>query len=152
MKLVYVHHAERDRSNKDIPRQEQDITLDGIKEAELLAKKIPLLGVTKIYSSEYIRCIHTAEILNKNLGLDIILEPRFNEKETGETWKEFLDRNKAAIQDIIDNGVKEDVVLCISSGVNLSAFVSYFDGADDAFCQALTMSPVLFKTKDDFFY
>ena len=151
MKLVYVHHAERDRSNVDVPRQEQDITIDGIAEAELLAKKVHLLGVTKIYSSNYKRCVHTAEILNKNLGLDIILEPRFNEKETGETWKEFLDRNKAAIQDIIDNGVKEDVVLCISSGVNLSAFVSYFDGTDDAFCQALTMSPVLFKTKDEFF-
>ena len=152
MKIIYVHHAERDHGNKDVPRQEQDITEDGIKEAELLAKKVHLLGVTKIYSSEYIRCIHTAEILNKDLGLDIIVEKRFNEKETGETWKEFLDRNKAAIQDIIDNGVKEDVVLCISSGVNLSAFVSYFDGSDNAFCQALTMSPVLFRTKDDFFY
>ena len=151
MKIVYVHHAERDFSNKEIDPQEHDITEDGIKEAELLAKKVHLLGVTKIYSSEYIRCIHTAEILNKNLGLDIIVDKRFNEKETGETWKEFLDRNKAAIQDIIDNGNKEDVVLCISSGVNLSAFVSYFDGSDNAFCQALSMSPVLFKTKDDFF-
>ena len=151
MKIVYVHHAERDHGNKDVPRQEQDITEDGIKEAELLAKKVHLLGVTKIYSSSYKRCIHTAEILNKNLGVEIRLDERFNEKEKSESWEDFINRNKDAIQDIIDNGNKEDVVLCISSGVNLSAFVSYFDGSDNAFCQALSMSPVLFKTKDDFF-
>lgn len=151
MKIIYVHHAERDYSNKDIDTQEQDITEDGIIEAELLAKKIHLLGVTKIYSSEYIRCVHTAEILNKNLGLDIILEKRFNEKEKSESWEEFLDRNKAAIQDIVDNGEKSDVVLCISSGVNLSAFVSYFYRSDKAFCQALAMSPVFFKTEDEFY-
>ena len=152
MKIVYVHHAERDFSNKNIDPQEQDITIDGITEAELLAKKIHLLGVTKIYSSSYKRCVHTAEILNKNLGLEINIEKRFNEKEKEESWEDFLNRNKNAIKDIIDRGNKDDVVLCITSGVNLSAFVSYFDGSDNAFCQALTMSPILFKTKDDFFY
>ena len=86
MKIIYVHHAERDYSNKDIDPQEQDITMDGITEAEILAKKIHLLGVTKIYSSEYIRCVHTAEILNKNLGLEIIIEKRFNEKENFKTY------------------------------------------------------------------
>ena len=151
MKIIYVHHAERDYSNKDIDPQEQDITMDGITEAELLAKKIHLLGVTKIYSSEYKRCVHTANILNKNLGLEIILEKRFNEKEKSETWEEFLNRNKAAIQDIVDSGEKTDVVLCISSGVNLSAFVSYFYKSDKAFCQALAMSPVFFKTDDEFY-
>ena len=151
MKIIYIHHAERDHSNKDIDPQEQDITMDGITEAEILAKKIHLLGVTKIYSSEYIRCVHTAEILNKNLGLEIIIEKRFNEKEKTETWEEFLNRNKSAIQDIIDSGEKSDVVLCVSSGVNLSAFVSYFYESDKAFCQALAMSPVLFTTKDEFY-
>lgn len=151
MKIIYIHHAERDHSNKDIDPQEQDITMDGITEAEILAKKIHLLGVTKIYSSEYIRCVHTAEILNKNLGLEIIIEKRFNEKEKSETWEEFLNRNKSAIQDIIDSGEKSDVVLCVSSGVNLSAFVSYFYESDKAFCQALAMSPVLFTTKDEFY-
>ncbi len=151
MKIIYVHHAERDYSNKNINPQEQDITMDGITESEILAKKIHLLGVTKIYSSEYKRCVHTANILNKNLGLEIILEKRFNEKEKNETWEEFLNRNKSAIQNIIDNGEKSDVVLCVSSGVNLSAFVSYFYESDSAFCQALAMSPVLFKTKDEFY-
>ena len=32
MKIVYVPHAERDHGNKDVPRQEQDITEDGIKD------------------------------------------------------------------------------------------------------------------------
>ena len=151
MKIVYVHHAERDFINKEIDPQEHDITEDEIKEDKLLAKKVHLLGVTKIYSSSYKRCIHTAEILNKNLGLEIILEKRFNEKEKSESWEDFINRNKDAIQNIIDNGEKSDVVLCVSSGVNLSAFVSYFYESDSAFCQALAMSPVLFKTKDEFY-
>ncbi len=151
MKIIYVHHAERDYSNKDINPQDQDITKDGIAEAEFFAKKVGLLGVTKIYSSSYKRCIHTAEILNKNLGLEINIEERFNEKEKIESWEEFLNRNKNAIKDIIDNGKKSDVVLCITSGVNLSAFVSYFYKSDKAFCQALAMSPVFFKTDDEFY-
>ena len=88
---------------------------------------------------------------DKNLGLEINIEKRFNEKEKSESWEEFLNRNKNAIKDIIDNGEKSDVVLCITSGVNLSAFVSYFYKSDNAFCQALAMSPIYFKTDDEFY-
>ena len=146
MKIVYVHHAERDHNNKSVPRDEQDITEDGIKEATLLAKKVPLINVTKIYSSEHKRCIHTADILNKNIGLDIAIDKRFNEKTKEESWEEFINRNKEAIDDIIKNGNSDDVVLCITSGVNLSAFIAYFTGNDNIKSQGLTMSPVLFST------
>ena len=40
MKLLYVHHADRNRTNKSIDRQLQDITENGIKEANLLAEKL----------------------------------------------------------------------------------------------------------------
>ena len=80
MKIIYVHHAERDFSNlNDINlRQLDDITLDGVKDADLLSSKIAKLNVTKIITSSYLRCKHTAEILNKNLSVDIIYEDRFN--------------------------------------------------------------------------
>ena len=38
MQILYVHHAERDRSNKSIDRQYQDITENSITEANLLAE------------------------------------------------------------------------------------------------------------------
>ena len=146
MKLVYIHHAERDHNDKSVPREEQDITEDGIKEATLLASKLPLINVTKIYSSIHKRCIHTANILNKDLGLEINIDERFNEKTKEESWEEFINRNKEAIKDIISNGNSDDVVLCITSGVNISAFIAYFTGNDNIKSQGLTMSPVLFST------
>ena len=53
MKFIYVHHAERDKDNNSIPRQEQDITENGKIEANLLADKIHHLSITKIYTSPY---------------------------------------------------------------------------------------------------
>ena len=58
MQILYVHHADRDRSNKIIDRQLQDITQNGIQEANLLAEKLKELNVniTAIYTSPYLRC------------------------------------------------------------------------------------------------
>lgn len=149
MKIVYVHHAERDFDDMSVPKEEQDITEDGIKEAELLASKVHFLNVTKIYSSEHKRCIHTSNILNKNLNLDIKIDSRFNEAKKEESWEEFINRNISLIDEIIKNSNEDDVVLCITSGVNLSAFVSYFTGDKNIVCQGLTMSPVLFTPNKD---
>jgi len=146
MKIVYMHHAERDINDNSVDKDLQDITEDGIKEATLLASKLPLINVTKIYSSIHKRCIHTANILNKDLGLEIKIDERFNEKIKEESWEEFINRNKEAIKDIISNGNSDDVVLCITSGVNISAFIAYFTGNDNIKSQGLTMSPVLFST------
>ena len=147
MKIIYIHHAERDHSNKNIPRQEQDITKDGIEEAKLLAKKLPLITPTAIYTSPYKRCVHTADILNENTKTPVILDERLNEWNSGtETFKEFLQRNMDCIDYITKKYNNDDVVLCVTSGVNLSAFMCYFTGveaaADSPRCQGLTISPV----------
>lgn len=75
MKLIYVHHAERDVSS-NVEKQEQDITEAGMKEASLLAEKLKQLKVTAIYTSPYLRCKHTAEILNQYIQVPIYEEPR----------------------------------------------------------------------------
>ena len=150
MKIVYIHHAERDRYNGNVPRQEQDITEDGEMEARLLSKKMSYLNPVAIYSSPYKRCLHTAEILRGDLNIPIIEDSRFNEYDVVETYPEFLKRNMKAIDDIINKHDEDDVVLCVTSGVNLSAFVCYFTGekvnADSIKCQGLSISPVLFTT------
>ncbi|MBQ2873016.1 MAG: histidine phosphatase family protein [Bacilli bacterium] len=152
MKILYVHHAERDKKNKAVDRQLQDITENGIKETEILGEKLKQLNlnIKAIYSSPYLRCIHTAEIINKYINVPIYEETLFNEMNSSETWKEFSLRNMKAIDKIINNHDNEDFIICISSGVNLSPFVYYFNNIeptnDSSKIQALTTSPVLFST------
>ena len=152
MKLIYVHHAERDFSNlNDDLRQFDDITFDGIKDAEFLSSKIDKLNVTKIISSPYKRCKHTAEILNKNLNIDIICEDRFNEFKKCETKEEFLKRNIDAIEDIINECNDSDNIICVTSGVNLTAFICHYYKINydnkTPLVQAFSTSPVIFEYK-----
>lgn len=153
MRLLYVHHADRDRSNKNVLRQEQDITRSGEIEADLLAEKLKEFKITAIYTSTYLRCKHTAEILNKYLSVPIYDEERFNEMKNGETWKELQERNMQAIDEIVKkHNSDDDFVICISSGVNLSAFIYYFTNQkpsnDNPWIQAVTCTPVLFSTNN----
>ena len=157
MKILYVHHADRDRSNKLINRQQQDITENGIKDANLLAEKLKELNIniTTIYTSPYLRCKHTAEIINKYHQAKIIEEPKFNEMNSSETWKEFSLRNMEAIDNIITKHNENDFIICVSSGVNISPFIYYFNNIkptnNSPKIQALTTSPVLFSTNNKVF-
>lgn len=157
MQILYVHHADRDRSNKIIDRQLQDITQNGIQEANVLAEKLKELNVniTAIYTSPYLRCKHTTEIINKYHHAKVYEEIRFNEMNTGETWREFSIRNMQGINDIIKKHNDNDFIICVSSGVNLSPFIYYFNNIepnnDSPKIQALTTSPVLFSTNNKVF-
>ena len=154
MQILYVHHADRDRSNKHIDRQLQDITENGIQDANLLAEKLKELNIniTAIYTSPYLRCKHTAEIINKYHKTKIIEEPKFNEMNNSETWKEFSLRNMEGIDNIIKKHNENDFIICVSSGVNLSPFIYYFNNIiptnNSPKIQALTTSPVLFTTNN----
>ena len=113
MKILYVHHAERDRTNKNIDRQLQDITENGITEANLLAEKLKQINITAIYTSPYLRCKKTAELINQHNNAPIYEENRFNEMKNEETWKEFSIRNMNAIDDIIKKHNDNDIIICV---------------------------------------
>ena len=155
MQILYVHHAERDRANKSIDRQYQNVTKNGIIEANLLAEKLKQKNITAIYTSPYLRCTHTAEIINKYNNAPIYEEDRFNEMKNEETWKEFQIRHINALNEIINKHNEDDFIVCVSSGVNLSAFIYYFTkqkpSNDNPWIQALTISPVLFSTNNKVF-
>ena len=72
-----------------------------------------------------------------------------------ETWKEFQERHIKALDEIIEKHNDDDFIICISSGVNLSAFIYYFTkkepSNDNPWIQALTISPVLFSTNNKVF-
>ena len=151
MKIIYMHHAERNigpgHNDKDL-RKLEDITERGIKEALIVADRLKNEKIKAIISSPYLRCMHTADIINKYHHLDIIEDPRFNEKRLEEDWVEFIKRNMEAIDDIYNKYDDDSIIICITSGINLSAFVCYFYNIKPTsytpWCQANGISPVNF--------
>lgn len=153
MNIIYMHHAERKNNSKlaweNPKRKEDDITESGVVEAEILAKRSKNLKVTAIYSSPYKRCMRTAEIINKYHNVPIITDGRFNEIMPNEHWKDLLIRNMAAIDDIVKNYKNDDTIICVTSGVNVSAFICYFYGIKPSnevpWTQTIAISPISFK-------
>ena len=153
MKIVYMHHAERNigKNHNDLKlRQLEDITERGIKEAEILAERIKNQNITAIVTSPYLRCKHTAEIINKYHNSPIVEDERFNEMNYGEEWNDLLKRNIEAIDNIVKSYNDDDTIICVTSGVNFSAFVCYFYNIeptnDTPWSQAADISPIIFTS------
>ena len=139
MKIVYVHHALRQKGNP--PSQEDKIEPLGIRDAEvtaeLLEKMSQYLNLKAIYTSPYYRCIKTAEIINKYINLPIYKDSRLNEfnnvfkvlqgdklVEKTESWKDCQLRIREAIKDVVFAYDDNDAVVFVTSGVNITAFIS----------------------------
>ena len=139
MRIIYMHHAERDigpNHNDPILRQEEDITETGIQEAELLGQEFVKnnnkYNIKAIVASPYKRCMHTAEIIAKYVNAPIVQDARFNEAEghddmsSGALWQRTMD----GIQDIVDKYDIDDDILVVTSGINLTGFICYFYNID----------------------
>lgn len=153
MKVIYMHHAERDSKKENIGYPElrmlEDITERGIKEAEIVADKLQgWTDVKAIYTSPYLRCVHTSEIVNSNIDVPIIEDERLNEIQKGENWKVFLERNIDILSELDKQYGKDDTIICMTSGVNLTAFICYFyniQPTDNTIeSQAFGISPINF--------
>lgn len=139
MKIIYVHHALREKGNP--PSQNDNIQPLGEKDAEIVAELLKIMpekyNVKAIFTSPYYRCAKTAKIINRHIQVPIFEEPRFNEfnnvfnvvegkKSTTktETWLECQLRIREAIKDIVNKYEDEGAVVCVTSGVNITAFIS----------------------------
>ena len=140
MKIIYIHHALRAVGNP--PTQNDGIQPLGIKDAETTAELLKGMSdkskstFRAIYTSPYYRCSETAKLINKYINLPIYEEPRFNEFNKvfeviqgdksitkTETWSECQTRIRNAIKDIVDKYDNNDIVICVTSGVNITAFI-----------------------------
>lgn len=138
MKIIYIHHALRQLGNP--PSQDDKIQPLGIKDAETTAELLKIMSqktnFKAIYTSPYYRCSKTAEIINKHINLPIYEEPRFNEFNKvyevlqgdeivtkTETWEECQTRIREALKDIVFKYDDNDTVICVTSGVNITAFI-----------------------------
>ncbi len=141
MKIFYVHHAMRDKGNP--PSQDDGLTTLGVKDATLMGELFlegqnKGLNIKAIYTSPFKRCLQTAELIAKHLNVPIISEPRFNEfgsvfyavknqvdPNQKETWLDCQNRIIKALEDIVSTHNNEDTILCVTSGVNLAAFIAF---------------------------
>ena len=170
MKIIYVHHALREKNI--VPSQDDDILPLGVKDAVLTGKLLEVLHKTSkikaIYTSPYLRCRKTAKIINKRINAPIIDEPRLNEfnnvfkrprgestPSESETWEECQSRIMQAIKDIVLRHDDDDVVVCVTSGVNIAAFINIAFGIppnDNApFLQIPSCSPIGFNLDKSMF-
>ena len=66
-------------------------------------------------------------------------------------WKEALKLNMQAIDDIVKKYEEDDTIICVTSGVNISAFICYFYKIEPnnniPYTQACGISPVIFNYK-----
>ena len=127
MKIIYVHHGNRKLGNP--ASQDDDLTEIGYKDCDLLAElfnndKIKS-KLKAIYTSPYFRCAKTAEIINKNLNLQIINDDRLNEFDSKkENWIDLQNRVSVCIDDILKKYDEEDIIICVTSGVNIASFIN----------------------------
>ena len=131
MKIFYIHHAKRKKNTP--PSQMDGITNIGKKDTKLVAKifsdaKKKGENIVAIYTSPFLRCKKTAKIINKLIDIPIFEEERLNEfgsiKE--EKWIDCQIRTRDFLKDIIAKYNDEDVIICVTSGVNLTAFIGQF--------------------------
>lgn len=140
MKIFYVHHALRDIGNP--PSQTDDIKPLGVKDAKIVAEIFSEANKNKqnikaIYTSPYLRCLKTAQLINEKLNVPLITDDRLNEytqvhklvngeviKTHNETWEQCQRRIIELLSEIINKFNDNDIVICVTSGVNITAFIS----------------------------
>ena len=153
MKIVYVHHGHRLKGNPST--QQDDLTEIGYKDCNLTAE---LFNVSKIkenfkaiITSPFFRCKKTAEIINKHLNLPIFEDERLNEFRSfeNETWLDALNRVIECINDIINKYDNNDAIICVTSGLNVGAFICKFFGIQPSnntpFVGVPSCSPLVFE-------
>ena len=128
MKVFYVHHAMRKIDGK--PTQEDSITRLGAKDAKTMAKMFAdakeEFNITAIYASRFLRCKQTAWIINNRLKVPIYYDDRLNEFRSfeNETWEDCQKRTAQLLKEIVRDHKPSETVLCVTSGVNLTAFIA----------------------------
>ncbi|MBQ9792727.1 MAG: histidine phosphatase family protein [Clostridia bacterium] len=159
MKIIYCHHAMRDVKGK--PTQNDGLTDIGTKDANLVAELLEVASIKEnlkaIYTSTFFRCTETSKIINKKINLPIINEERFNEFGSikNESWVDLQLRMKEAIKDIVFKYKYNDTVICVTSGVNIVAFLSLVFkvkvSEDNPFIGVPSCSPLIFNITKDMF-
>lgn len=155
MKILYVHHGNRKLGNP--PTQNDDLTEIGYKDCELVAEllnnKSVKDNIKAIYTSDFFRCKKTAEIINKYLNVPIMEDSRLNEFQSieNEQWVDLQNRVSMCIDDIIQKYNDDDIIVCVTSGINIVSFINKaynLQSSNDApFLGIPSCCPIIFDYK-----
>lgn len=126
MKFVYIHHGNRKVVGN--PTANDDITSIGKKDCGLVAKLLDnhevKTNAKAIFTAPNFRCKKTALIINKHLKLPIFEDTLLEEfDKTNETWTDCQNRIITFIEKTLKTYNQNDMVLCVTSGVNLAGFI-----------------------------
>jgi broad specificity phosphatase PhoE len=155
MRLYLARHGETESNNKKIIQGQADTQLNSIgkQQAKNLARVLKDKNIEKIYSSDLSRARETAEIINRDLNVELILTKKLRELDMG-NWegKSFIELQKISnfsnwvtapttfdsirggetLQDLknrITNFLieikkeKEENILVVSHGIALTTFI-----------------------------
>lgn len=92
MRMHFARHGETKLNAEKRRSGHTDVPLNDIGRKQALEIEIPP-DITKIYSSDLIRCKETAEIMNRDRKLPIVYDPRLRERNfgslEGKSWEDF---------------------------------------------------------------
>lgn len=158
--MIYIiRHGQTDWNIEHRTQGQTDIALNtnGIKQAELITRKIVNLKIDNIISSDLKRAYMTAQIINKNFNKNIKTDKRLREfcfgtlegitrdKITQEIWDDFnknpkqfnaetkeeiFNRIKSFIDDIKSNNINKNT-LVVTHGGPIRMIKYYLDNGDN---------------------
>lgn len=157
MKIYLVRHAQKDTSSKDTVKEHyhRGLTDIGLQQAELLAEKLSPYSINKIYSSDMLRAVQTANVVVDELHFESLLQKERNlreadpcidpnypnreevkikcwsdwnfKPENGESYNEGKDRfSKYFWNNIVAKNDDKDNILVVSHGRVMRLFLSDF--------------------------
>ena len=166
--VYFVRHAQSDISVKqdDI----RPLTAVGKADSKRVSAVLLSKGISKVYSSPYVRAVETVTDLANSIGTQIILVDDFHERYTGgwvedffgfaqKQWQDFeyrradgeflrevQARNISALEKVIKVSLGENVVIG-THGTALGAIINYYDccfGYED-FCRIVDKMPYILR-------
>ncbi len=128
LNIYIIRHGEKDKEENG------SLTKKGRAQATLLANRLNKLKITKIYSSDLIRCKETAEIISKKIKLPIKYEKALREissevkekpskhknkiNKIGKFWNK-LDKQKGNIL-LVSSGIVNRILMSFALKINPS--------------------------------
>ena len=107
MNIYLVRHG---RQSSKLCNVDVELSKEGRRQAELVGERLEKYSIDAVYSSDLIRAVETADIINGHLGVERVIDSRFMEADFGELtglsndelkekYKDFLDQRARMVKD-----------------------------------------------------
>ena len=95
MMVYLIRHGEKASKKENV--MDIELTTKGIRQAELVARRLADEAIERIYASDMTRAVQTAEKINELLNVSLVIRPNLREIDMGECetlgWEQALARH-----------------------------------------------------------